>query len=83
MIDRAEAMAICVAVTDAGSFTAAGRKLNIPLPTVSRKLGELEAHLGTSLFTRSTRRLALTEAGAARRRRSSPKAACRSRAERW
>lgn len=64
MLDRIEAMSIFVAVADAGSFTGAGRKLNIPLPTVSRKLAELEAHLGTRLLTRSTRRLALTEAGA-------------------
>ena len=35
----------------------------MPLPTVSRKLAELEAHLGTRLLTRTTRRLALTEAG--------------------
>ena len=65
MLDRVEAMAIFVAVVEAGSFTAAGRKLNIPLPTVSRKLGELEGHLGTRLLTRSTRRLTLTEAGSA------------------
>lgn len=64
-MDRVEAMAIFVAVIDAGSFTAAARKLNIPLPTVSRKLGELEGHLGARLLTRSTRQLTLTEAGAA------------------
>lgn len=64
-MDRLEAMTILVAVVEAGSFTAAGRRLGIPLPTVSRKLAELEAHLGgTRLLTRSTRRLSLTEAGA-------------------
>jgi DNA-binding transcriptional LysR family regulator len=62
-MDRLEAMAILVAVVERGSFTAAGRHLNLPLPTVSRKLAELEAHLGARLLTRSTRRLALTEAG--------------------
>lgn len=36
----------------------------MPLPTVSRKLRELETHLGTQLLVRSTRKLALTEAGA-------------------
>jgi DNA-binding transcriptional LysR family regulator len=35
----------------------------VPLPTVSRKLAELESHLNTRLLTRSTRRLDLTEAG--------------------
>ena len=54
-----------VAVVDAGSFTAAGRKLSVPLPTVSRRIGELEEHLGTRLLTRSTRKLALTEVGSA------------------
>lgn len=64
-MNRLEAMTILVAVVETGSFTAAGRRLGIPLPTVSRKLAELEAHLGgTRLLVRSTRRLSLTEAGA-------------------
>ncbi|MBV8796650.1 MAG: LysR family transcriptional regulator, partial [Hyphomicrobiales bacterium] len=52
-------------VAEAGSLSAAGRKLGAPLPTVSRKISDLEAHLGARLLTRSTRRLALTDAGAA------------------
>ena len=48
-----------------GSLSAASRKLGVPLPTVSRKISELEAHLNTRLLIRSTRRLALTDAGAA------------------
>ncbi len=62
-MDRLEAMTILVAVVETGSFTAAGRHLSMPLPTVSRKLAELEEHLGSRLLTRSTRRLSLTEAG--------------------
>ena len=62
-MDRLEAMSILVAVVEAGSFTGASRRLNIPLPTVSRKLAELEEYIGTRLLTRSTRRLMLTEAG--------------------
>ena len=62
-MDRFEAMEYFVATVEAGSFTAAGRRLNIPLPTVSRRLAELEAHLNTQLLVRSTRKLALTEAG--------------------
>src|SRR5580692_1617984 len=65
MMDRLEAMSILVASAEAGSFSAAGRKLGVPLPTVSRKVAELESHLNTRLFVRSTRRLSLTEAGAA------------------
>jgi DNA-binding transcriptional LysR family regulator len=56
-------MSLLVAVADAGSLSAAGRRLGIPLPTVSRKISELEAHLSARLLTRSTRRLALTDAG--------------------
>jgi len=63
-VDRLEAMSILVAVAEAGSFSAAGRKLGAPLPTVSRKVAELEAHLRTRLLVRSTRRLTLTDAGA-------------------
>jgi DNA-binding transcriptional LysR family regulator len=62
-MDRLEAMEYFVAAVEAGSFTAAGRQLNVPLPTVSRKVADLEAHLNTQLLVRSTRKLALTEAG--------------------
>ena len=64
-MDRLESMSLLVAVAEAGSLSAAGRKLGVPLPTVSRKISELEAHLNTRLLTRSTRKLALTDSGAA------------------
>jgi DNA-binding transcriptional LysR family regulator len=63
-MDRLDAMSVLVAVVDAGSLSAAARRLGMPLATVSRKVGELEAHLKTRLLTRTTRQLALTEAGA-------------------
>lgn len=63
MTDRLDAMTILVAVIEAGSFSAASRRLDIPLATVSRKVVELESHLKTRLILRSTRRLSLTEAG--------------------
>jgi DNA-binding transcriptional LysR family regulator len=62
-MDRLEAMSLFVAIVDEGSLSAAGRRLNVPLATVSRKLSDLESHLGTRLITRSTRRLVLTDAG--------------------
>lgn len=62
-MDRLDAMTVLVAVVDAGSLSAAARRLGMPLATVSRKLGELEAHLKTRLLTRTTRQLSLTEAG--------------------
>jgi DNA-binding transcriptional LysR family regulator len=64
-VDRFESMSILLGVVEAGSLSAAARKLVIPLPTVSRKLAELEAHLGTRLMYRTTRQLSLTEAGVA------------------
>ena len=62
-MDRLDAMAVFQAVVEAGSLSAAGRKLGVPLATVSRKISELEAHLKARLLNRSTRGLTLTEAG--------------------
>ena len=62
-MDRLEAMSMLLAVVDAGSLSAASRRLGSPLATVSRKVLELEAHLKTRLLIRSSRRVTLTEAG--------------------
>src|ERR1700733_10233632 len=64
-MDRLEAMSLLVSSAEAGSFSAAGRKLGVALPTISRKVADLEAHLKTRLLVRSGRRLGLTEAGVA------------------
>jgi DNA-binding transcriptional LysR family regulator len=64
-MDRLDAMSVLVAVVETGSFSGASRKLGSPLPTVSRKVSELEAHLNARLLIRSTRKLTLTDAGAA------------------
>lgn len=64
-MDRLEAMSILMTVVDAGSLSAAGRRLGIPLATVSRKVSDLESHLGTRIFNRSNRNLAPTDAGLA------------------
>ena len=57
-------MSLFVAVIEAGSLSAAGRKSGMPLSTVSRNISDLEAHLGARLIIRSTRNLVLTDAGA-------------------
>lgn len=62
-MDRLDAMALLREAVDAGSLSAAGRRLGVPLATVSRKVSDLERHLGTRLLNRSTRRLTLTDAG--------------------
>ena len=64
-MDRLESMSTLVAAVEAGSLSAAGRRLRMPLATVSRKVAELEAHLQTRLLHRSARRLTLTDAGQA------------------
>jgi DNA-binding transcriptional LysR family regulator len=64
-MDRFESMSILVATVEAGSLSAAARRLGVPLATVSRKVSDLEARLQARLLTRSTRRLSLTEAGGA------------------
>ncbi len=62
-MDRFEAMTVFQTVADTGSLSAAGRKLGMPLPTVSRKISELEQHLKAKLITRTTRKLVLTDTG--------------------
>ena len=62
-MDRFDAMTLLLAVVDHGSFSAASRALHVPLATVSRKVGQLEARLGAPLLIRSTRTLELTPAG--------------------
>jgi DNA-binding transcriptional LysR family regulator len=62
-MDRLDAMQVLLAVIDAGSLSAASRKLNTPLPSVSRKVADLERHLGTRLLIRTSRYVQLTDAG--------------------
>jgi DNA-binding transcriptional LysR family regulator len=64
-IDRLTAIRVFVAVADSGSLSAAGRRLGMPLSTVSRQLKALEDELETRLITRTTRRLSLTGPGRA------------------
>src|SRR5260370_7645847 len=62
-LDRLESMSILVSAVEAGSLSAAARRLGAPLATVSRKVSALEGHLRTRLLIRSSRRLTLTDAG--------------------
>jgi len=64
-MDRFEAIRTLIAAVDGGSLSAASRTLNIPLPTVSRRVSDLEGLLGSQLLVRTSRKLLLTEAGAA------------------
>jgi DNA-binding transcriptional LysR family regulator len=64
-VDRFDAIRTLIAAVDGGSLSAASRALGVPLPTVSRKVSELEAHLGTQMVVRTNRKLLLTAAGSA------------------
>jgi len=56
-------MTILLKTIEAGSLSAAARRIGVPLATVSRKVSELEAHLKTRIFNRSAKKLSLTDAG--------------------
>jgi DNA-binding transcriptional LysR family regulator len=62
-MDRFEAMSVLLAVVDAGSLSAGARRLQAPLATVSRKVADLEKHLGARLMLRTRRGLTLTDEG--------------------
>ena len=52
-------------VVERGGFAAAGRALGIPKSRLSRRVSDLETHLGVRLLQRTTRKLSLTEVGEA------------------
>lgn len=62
-MDRLEGMRLFVRVAELGSFAAVAQQLNVARSVVTRQVAALEAHLGTKLIARSTRRLSLTSAG--------------------
>jgi DNA-binding transcriptional LysR family regulator len=63
MMDMLENMRTFVRVVEAGSFTAAARRMDTSTGMVSRAVSQLEGHLETRLLQRTTRHLALTESG--------------------
>jgi DNA-binding transcriptional LysR family regulator len=62
-MDRADALALFVKAVELGSLSGAARAAGLSLPSVSRHLTALEERIGTRLVVRTTRSLALTEAG--------------------
>jgi DNA-binding transcriptional LysR family regulator len=64
-MDRWQAMETLVHVVEAGSFSAAARRLDVGQPAVSKIIAQLEADLGVQLLLRSHRGLTPTEPGLA------------------
>ncbi|WFF42050.1 LysR family transcriptional regulator [Salinicola endophyticus] len=62
-MDRLQALTVFVAVAEAESFAQGARLSGLSAPSATRAINTLESHLGARLFTRSTRRVRLTEAG--------------------
>ena len=62
-MDVVAAYRIFVRLAERGSFSAVAREFQQSQPTVSRRLAELENHLGARLITRTTRSLSLTDEG--------------------
>ena len=63
-MDHFSALPIFVTVVECGSFSAAGQKLGLSKSAISKRITQLEQHLGIQLLQRTTRSLSLTDAGA-------------------
>lgn len=62
-MDKLSALTMFVATAEHGSFSRAAEQLGKTPSALTKAVGHLEAELGTRLFERTTRRMALTEAG--------------------
>ncbi|PVZ71635.1 LysR family transcriptional regulator [Pelagibaculum spongiae] len=62
-MNHLSALAIFVSVVENNGFAAAARNLGVSKSSISKRVTQLEAHLGARLLNRSTRKLSLTEAG--------------------
>lgn len=62
-MDKLTAAKYFIRVADTGSFSKTAKELGVPVSTISRRVKDLEQHLGIDLLKRSTRYLSLTELG--------------------
>ena len=63
MMSKFRELTAFMAVAEEGAFNAAARHLNVAPSAVTRLVNQLEDRIGAKLFTRTTRRVSLTEAG--------------------
>jgi len=64
-MDQLLALRVFVRIAESGAFSKAADSMNIPRPTVTKLVQDLERHLGTKLLHRTTRRVSVTAEGAA------------------
>ena len=64
-MDHLLALRVFVRIAESGAFSRAADSMNIPRPTVTKLVQDLEQHLGTKLLHRTTRRVNVTPEGAA------------------
>jgi DNA-binding transcriptional LysR family regulator len=64
-MDRLQSLEVFVAVAEAESFAGGARTVGLSAPSATRGVNALEARLGARLFTRTTRRVRLTDVGQA------------------
>lgn len=62
-MDQLRALKYFTATVEAGNFSAAAKKFDVPASSVSRRIADLEASLGAQLLKRTTRTVSLTEVG--------------------
>mgnify|MGYP000426776065 FL=1 len=62
-INQLESLKVLKAVVEGGSFTAAGKRLNLSVARISKSIERLEEELNAKLFIRSTRHMQLTDSG--------------------
>jgi DNA-binding transcriptional LysR family regulator len=63
MSNRLQELTVFVRAGETGSFSRVARELGVSQPSISRMVAALEARLGVKLLLRTTRRVALTDAG--------------------
>lgn len=64
-MDQLQALRVFVRIAESGGFSKAADTLNIPRPTVTKLIQDLESHLRIKLFQRSTRKVVVTDEGQA------------------
>jgi len=62
-INQLESLKVMKAVVEEGSFTAAGKRLNLSVARISKSIERLELELNAKIFIRSTRHMQLTDSG--------------------